>query len=118
MRVALPERVEDRRVGQLDGVPGPRRSAAPAVEDDERYERERRAAVRQIAVKESTSREAPPTSAPSTSGCGQELLGVLGLDGAAVEDPARSSRLRMKACASWAVSGVAVLPVPIAQTGS
>ena len=67
--VAGPERVEDRRVGELDRVPGTRRRAAPPVEDDERYERESRAAVSQIAVNDSTSSEAPPTSAPSTSGC-------------------------------------------------
>ena len=67
VRVARPEVVEDGRVRQLDRVPGAGRRAAPAVEDDERYERVRRAAVSQIAVKESTSSEAPPTSAPSTS---------------------------------------------------
>ena len=68
VRVARPELVEDGRLGQLDGVPRPRRRAPPPVEDDERYERERRAAVRQIAANESMSREAPPTRAPSTSG--------------------------------------------------
>ena len=67
VRVAAPELVEDGCVRELDGVPRPRRRAAPAVEDDERYERIR-AADWQIAVKESTSRDAPPTSAPSTSG--------------------------------------------------
>ena len=35
MRVALAERVEDRRVGELDGVARPRRREPPAVEDDE-----------------------------------------------------------------------------------
>ena len=65
--VARPEIVEDGRVRQLDRVPGAGRRTAPPVEDDERYERVRRAAVSQIAVKESTSSEAPPTSAPSTS---------------------------------------------------
>ena len=44
VRVRRPEPVEDRRVGELDRVPRPRRGAAPAVEDDERYERERAAA--------------------------------------------------------------------------
>jgi hypothetical protein len=67
VRVAAPELVEDGCVRELDSVPRPRRRAAPAVEDDERYERIR-AADWQIAVKESTSREAPPTSAPSTAG--------------------------------------------------
>ena len=31
---------------------------------------------------------------------------------------AAGNRLRMNACACWAMSGVAVLPVPIAHTGS
>jgi len=69
VRVARPERVEDRRLRELDRIPRPRGRAAPAVEDDERYERESRAAVSQIAVNDSTSSEAPPTRAPSTSGC-------------------------------------------------
>ena len=63
VRVLAPEPVEDGRVGELHGIPRPGRRAAPAVEDDERYE-----AASQIAAKDSTSREAPPTSAPSTSG--------------------------------------------------
>ena len=79
VRVALPERVEDGRVRELDRVPRARRRAAPPVQDDERYERERRAAVRQIAVKESTSREAPPTSAPSTSGWASSSSAFSGL---------------------------------------
>ena len=65
--MARPEIVEDGRVRQLDRVPRAGRRTSPSVEDDERYERVRRAAVSQIAVKESTSSEAPPTSAPSTS---------------------------------------------------
>ena len=77
--VAVPERVEDRRPGLRDGVARPRRSAAPAVQDDERYERDWWAAVSQIAVKESTSREAPPTSAPSTSGCARSSSAFSGL---------------------------------------
>src|SRR4029450_9777482 len=66
MRVLGPQPVEDRRVGQLDRVSGPRRRAPPPVQDDECYEL-MRAAVSQIATKESGSSEAPPTSAPSTS---------------------------------------------------
>src|SRR5689334_12671130 len=69
MRVARPERVEDRRLGLRDSVPRPGRGAAPPVEDDKRYEGESRAAVSQIAVNDSTSSEAPPTSAPSTWPC-------------------------------------------------
>src|SRR2546429_6455932 len=64
VRVAPPQVVEDGRVRQLDGVPRPRRRAAPAVEDDERYER-CGVAARQIAANGSTSSEAPPTRAPS-----------------------------------------------------
>jgi hypothetical protein len=56
----------------------------------------------------------------------EQLLGVLGLDAAAVEDAdllaaclSRSATsARTKATASWACSGVATLPVPIAQIGS
>ena len=40
VRVRRPEVVEHRRRGQLDGVSGAGRGEAPAVEDDERYERE------------------------------------------------------------------------------
>ena len=69
VRVARPEAVEHRRLGQLDPIPRAWGRAAPPVEDDERYERDSRAAVSQIAVNESTSSEAPPTRAPSTSGC-------------------------------------------------
>src|SRR5437763_4236035 len=79
VRVAVPERVEDRGVGQLDGVPRLRRRATPPVEDDERYERESRAAVSQIAANDSTSREAPPTSAPSTSGWARSSSAFSGL---------------------------------------
>ena len=60
-----PEPVEDRRLGQLDGVAWPGRRAAPPVEDDQRYEV---APDRQIAMNESRSSDAPPTSAPSTLG--------------------------------------------------
>ena len=62
VRVLAPEPVEDRRPSQLDRVARPGRRAAPAVEDDERYEVD---AARQIAAKESGSSEAPPTRAPS-----------------------------------------------------
>ena len=66
VRVLPPEPVEDGRLRQLDGVARPGRCAAPAVEDDERYEVD---AARQIAAKESGSSEAPPTRAPSTDVC-------------------------------------------------
>src|SRR5688572_9682804 len=66
VRIPPPEVVENRCLRKLDRVSGAGRRAAPAVQDHERYERERAAAA-QILVKESTSSEAPPTSAPSTS---------------------------------------------------
>ena len=66
MREFAPQAVEHRRLGQLDGVARACRGAAPAVEDDERYERD---AVRHMAANESMSSEAPPTSAPSTALC-------------------------------------------------
>ena len=68
VRVCRPEPVEDRRARKLDCVARPRRSAPPAVEDDERYERMADAAS-QISANDSTSSDAPPTSAPSTPGC-------------------------------------------------
>ncbi len=68
VRILRPQPVEHGRRREVDGVPWTWRRAAPAIEDDERYERER-AAASHIATNESISREAPPTSAPSTSGC-------------------------------------------------
>ena len=76
VRVLGPDPVEDRRVGQLDGVARAGRRTAPPVEDDERYEG--RAAL-QIAANEATSSEAPPTSAPSTSGCASSSAALSGL---------------------------------------
>ena len=74
----------------------------------------------------SASRLAPPTRAPSTSGCA--MIAAM-LD--AFTDPPYwmrtaapasapnlpVSRARIAAQTSWASSGVAVRPVPIAQTG-
>ena len=76
VRVLAPEPVEDRRPRQLDRVAGPGRRAAPAVEDDERYEVD---AARQIAAKESGSSEAPPTRAPSIEGCERSSAAFSGL---------------------------------------
>ena len=76
VRVLGPEPVEHRRVGQVDGVARTRRCAAPAVEDDQRYEG--RAALH-IAVNDWTSSEAPPTSAPPTSGCASSSAAFSGL---------------------------------------
>ena len=84
VRVLGPEAVEDGRLGQVDRVPRPWRRAAPAVEDDERYEARLRSlrtarAAWQIAVNDSTSSEAPPTSAPSTAGCPRSSAAFSGL---------------------------------------
>src|SRR6266516_312455 len=112
----LPEKVEVRRVGELDGVARARRREAPAVEDDERYEG-MFAPARQIAMKDSRSSDAPPTSAPSTSGWLRRTAALSGLT-----EPPYSTGTSiidlMNACASCAISGVAVFPVPIAHTGS
>ena len=73
--VGGPELVEDRGIGQLNRVAGPRRGEAPPVQDHQADRRDRRragAAIHPAAAtmpaKSSGSRLAPPTSAPSTSG--------------------------------------------------
>ena len=83
VRVLRPEPVEDGRVGEVDGVPRPGRRAAPAVEDDERYEWARRFANRRerVDVERGTADERAVDV-----GLGEELGGVVGLDRAAVED--------------------------------
>src|SRR5438309_2376170 len=116
VRKCLPEAVEVRRVGELDGVPRTGRRKAPPVQDDERYEG-MFAPARQIAMKDSRSSDAPPTSAPSTSGWLSRTAALSGL----TEPPystGTSSIDLMNRCASCAISGVAVLPVPIPHTGS
>src|SRR5581483_10354740 len=116
MRILGPEAVEDGRARERDRVSGTRRSASPAVEDDDDYEGIRSAAAH-IALKESTSSDAPPTSAPSTAGCARSDAALSGF----TEPPYRtgaSSNDLMNSCASCAWSGVAVRPVPIAHTGS
>ena len=84
VRVLAPEPVEDGRLRELDRVPGPGRRDAPAVEDDERDERDgHRAATlapaAQIAANDSSSSAAPPTSAPSTCGCASSSSAFSGL---------------------------------------
>src|SRR5215210_702167 len=114
VRVLAPDAVEHRRPRELDRVSGTRRRAPPAVEDDERYEVD---AARQIAAKESGSSDAPPTSAPSIEDRERSSAAFSGL----TDPPYRTGRWStplMNACASSACSGVAVLPVPIAHTGS
>src|SRR4051812_14980662 len=129
---ARDEAVEGRRARELHRVPGAGRCEPPAVEDDER-DRARRhalatdAAAARIAAMLSTSRQAPPTSAPSTSGCDSSPAALSALTlppywmriscaACSPTCPVRSTR--MSACASWAICGVAVRPVPIAHTGS
>ena len=75
-----------------------------------------------------TSRLAPPTSAPSTSGSSDQLVDVVRLHAAAVDDVAlvggrrrRTTGAAASGCARGlrrACCGVALRPVPIAHTGS
>ncbi len=76
MRIAREQIVEDGRLGERDGVAGPRRGAAPPVGNHERYEWD---ASRQIVANDSRSSDAPPTSAPSTSGCAASSAALSGL---------------------------------------
>ena len=80
VRVALPELVEDRRLGQGDGVAGPGLGQPPAVEDHQARATgpadssgavgsAHGLAAAQIAGKSPGSSEAPPTRPPSISGC-------------------------------------------------
>ena len=79
MRVALPQLVEHRGVGQRDRVARPGRREPPTVQDDQARppygeavragrRRHQRGAASTIAANDPASRLAPPTSAPSTSG--------------------------------------------------
>src|SRR3954465_4498426 len=127
VRIALPQVVEDRRRGQRDGVARAVRRDPPAVEDDEADRRDGHPrAASTMAAKSATSRDAPPTSAPSTSGRANSSAALSGL----TEPPYRirvrsawsgsrsATSARTKAIASWACSGVATSPVPMAQIGS
>ena len=80
VRVARPEVVEDRRVGQRHRVPRPRLGQPPPVEDDQRDARERghAAAAATIAAKLCGSSEAPPTRPPSTSGSASSSAALSG----------------------------------------
>src|SRR3954467_8157894 len=95
VRVLGPEAVEDLRVRELDRVPGARRRAAPAVQDDERYEGE---AARQIPVNDSTSSDAPPTRAPSTPSSASSSAAFSGL----TEPPYSTGTSRMLLTNAWA----------------
>ena len=76
VRIALPEGVEDRRVGLRDRIARPGLGQPPTVEHDEADRRYRQVAhgrtacwaASMILVNASTSSDAPPTRAPSTSG--------------------------------------------------
>src|SRR3954451_4855751 len=126
MRVARPQIVEHRGVGELDRVAGSRRGEPPPVEHDEADRRMGHGAAAVIAANDSGSSDAPPTSAPSTSGSASSPAGLSGF----TEPPYRirvrsacsgsrsATSARTKPIASWACSGVAFLPVPIAQIGS
>src|ERR1039458_4952643 len=82
---------------------------------------------RMMSAKLLASSEAPPTSAPSTSGWLINSFAFAGLTlppywmrtfFAVPSSKIFTSNPRMNACASCACCVVAVLPVPIAQTGS
>jgi hypothetical protein len=82
--VALPQTVEDRRVGQRDRVARTLRRQAPPVEDDQAdggdgAHRAAPAARSTMRAKDSGSRLAPPTSAPSTSGSASSSSALSGL---------------------------------------
>ena len=89
VRVARPQLVEDRRVGQRDRVARARRREPPAVEHHQRHarRRQRRQRRRQAhAPRGGDDRRerlrlqaAPPTSAPSTSGSASSSAALSGL---------------------------------------
>ncbi len=79
MWVARTERIEHRRVGELDGVARPRWREPPAVEDDQDDGPQATSApALQIASNEGKSSDAPPTSAPSTSGSERSVAALPG----------------------------------------
>ena len=82
VRVRARAVVEHGRLGERDGVAGPGRGAAPAVEDDERYEWD---AARQIVANDSTIERRAADERAVDVRLGGELGGVVGLDRAAVE---------------------------------
>jgi hypothetical protein len=76
-------------------------------------------------AKEAGTSEAPPTSAPSISGLRSSASTESGVteppykmrtEDATSSPYAVRSQERISACTDWAISGVAVLPVPIAHT--
>ena len=90
VRIVCPEAVEDRRVGELDRVPRPRRRQAPAVEHDEADEGSAHAAAAARIASEVLRHQARASDQPAVDvGLREELGGVLGLHRAAVLDPHR-----------------------------
>src|SRR5262249_41511393 len=125
VRVARPQVVEHRRRGKFDGVSRPRRRHPPAAEDEEADERLVQPAAAARAAGSAGSRLAPPIRPPSMSGWAKSSAALPGLTlppywiRTRSPTPCRpSTRPRMNAWAACAISGVAVSPVPIAQTGS
>ena len=129
--VALPERVEDRRLGQLDGVAGARRRPAPSRRGSPG--RRRPAACQLIPSRRPRSARSrrgrgsrrPRARRPRRAGTGSRRrcrASRCRRTGSGSRAAASSERLatsaRTKAIASCAWSGVATLPVPIAQIGS
>src|SRR5262249_28657810 len=79
VRIARPQVVEHRGVGQLDRVPRPGRRDPPTVEDDQRDEAQTASsAARQIASTDRGPTDAPPTSPRSRSGSGRRRGAVSG----------------------------------------
>ena len=139
VRILAPQRIPYRRVGQRDGVARAGGRVAPPVEDDERARRRRCAFVagwshlryfsnlhdagerRQLQARASHQHAVDV-------GLRHQFVDVVGPHAPAVEDAhllgrflpkqARDQLSARNAIASCAISGVAVLPVPMAQTGS
>ena len=115
------EIVEDGRPRKLDRVARAGRGDSPSVEDHQRDERQRRRCSRPGRAADRRERARLERGAADERAVdgrlGHQLDGVLGLDGAPVEDTRLVQVLDrlVRPCAS---SGVAVFPVPIAQTGS
>ena len=133
--VLLPESVEHRRVGERDRVARPIRRQPPAVEDhqaDGGDRASRRGGVEPARdlddARERVGIEAGAADERAVDvGKGEQLLGVLGLQRAAVEDPDRLARglvdlLHQRAHERHRLLRLLgrrrVRPVPIAQIGS
>ena len=134
--IIRPQRVEDRCVRQLDRVARPGRRETPAVEHDQRDTGDGFTLGHQVLLRRSVAGGDQSSEVIGLQACAadqaavdvglcQQLSRVLRLHRATVKNadtvsaaPASSSDTRMNAQASCAISLVATLPVPIAQTGS